>query len=132
MVFTEILQKYPEVSIIVLATAVSLVSIIITKYVTNQNRLKELKSRQKELSKLSKEFRTDIKKVTEINKEMMELSMEMMKHSFKPMIITLIPLLLLFWWVGQTFATVLPKWIWYYIIAGIASSLIFRKLMKVV
>ncbi|MBS3092010.1 DUF106 domain-containing protein [Candidatus Pacearchaeota archaeon] len=132
MVFTEILQKYPEASIIVLATAVSLISILVTKYITNQARLKELKSRQKELSKLSKEFRTDIKKVTEINKEMMELSMEMMKHSFKPMIITLIPLLLLFWWVGQTFSTVLPKWIWYYIIAGIASSLIFRKLLKVV
>ncbi|MBI2628795.1 DUF106 domain-containing protein [Candidatus Pacearchaeota archaeon] len=132
MVFTEILQKYPEASIIVLATAVSLISILITKYFTNQNRMKELKARQKELSKLSKEFRTDIKKVTEINKEIMELTMEMMKHSLKPMIITLIPLLLLFWWVGQTFSTVLPKWIWYYIIAGIASSLIFRKLLKVV
>ncbi len=132
MVFTEILQKYPEVSIIVLASAVSLVSILVTKYFTDQNRLKELKARQKELGKLSKEFRTDIKKVTEINKEMMELSMEMMKHSFKPMIITLIPLLLLFWWVRLTFATALPKWIWYYIIAGIASSLIFRKLLKVV
>ena len=132
MAFIEIIQQYPEISIIVLASAVSLISIVITKYVTNQNRLKELKARQKDLSKLSKEFRTDIKKVTEINKEMMELSMEMMKHSFKPMIITLIPLLLLFWWVGQTFSTILPKWIWYYIIAGIASSLIFRKLLKVV
>ena len=84
--------------------------------------MKKMQKIQPELKIIQERYKNDKQK----------LSMEMMKHSFKPMIITLIPLLLLFWWVGQTFSTVLPKWIWYYIIAGIASSLIFRKLLKVV
>jgi uncharacterized membrane protein (DUF106 family) len=131
MDFIAIIQAYPKVTIIVLASLISLISLIITKYVTDQKKMKELKIRQKELSKLSKEFKHDIKKLGEINAEVMQISMEMMKHSFKPLIFTMIPLLLLFWWVGNTFEAILPSWIWYYIIAGIVSSIIFRKLLDV-
>lgn len=131
MDFIALIQQYPKTSLIVLACLISFISLVITKYVTDQKKMRELKARQKELSKMSKEFKQDIKKLTEINQEMMQISMEMMKHSFKPLLITFIPLLILLWWVKSTFQTVLPSWIWYYIIAGIVSSLIFRKLLDV-
>ncbi|MFA6023189.1 MAG: EMC3/TMCO1 family protein [Candidatus Pacearchaeota archaeon] len=132
MDFILIMQQNPEVSIIVIACLISIISLLITKYFTNQTRMKELKERQKELTKLSKEVKSDMKKLGEINTEIMQITMEMMKHSFKPLLITMLPLLLLFWWVREEFSTVLPGWIWYYIIAGIVSSIIFRKLFKVV
>lgn len=131
MDIVSIIQAYPKSSIIFIAVAISLITLIITKYFTDQTRMRELKAKQKELSNDVKKFKDDIKKVSEINKEMMQISMEMMKHSFKPLLITMLPLLLLFWWVGKTFSMILPGWIWYYIIAGIASSLILRKLLNV-
>jgi len=130
--FVQLIQTYPKTSIILIATAISLISLIITKYMTDQKRMKELKERQKELTKLSKEVKNDMKKFSEINGEIMKISMEMMKHSFKPLLITLIPLLLLFVWIRSIYDPILSSWIWYYIGAGIISSLILRKLLKVV
>jgi uncharacterized membrane protein (DUF106 family) len=126
-----LMQQYPKESIILTAILLSFVTLMITKFVTDQKKMKELRDKQKELRKKSKEFSKDVKKMMEINKEMMEMSMEMMKHSFKPLLLTFIPLLVFFWWLRTTFEAVLPGWIWYYIIASIISSLILRKLLDV-
>lgn len=132
MGITETLQTYPEISIVIISIGIMFFSTLITKYFTDQKKMKELRERQKELNKMAREFKNDLKKIGEINTEVMKISMEMMRHSFKPLIFTMIPLFLLFWWVGKTFSTVLPKWIWYYLIAGIIASIVFRKLLKVV
>ncbi len=131
MAIIDLMRANPQASIIGIAVVISFISLLVTKYTTDQARMKELKARQKELSKQSKEFKDDIKKFTEINQEIMKLTMEMFRHSFKPLLITMIPLLALFWWVKNTFSDVFPHWIWYYKAAGIISSLILRKVLKV-
>jgi uncharacterized membrane protein (DUF106 family) len=127
-------MQYPIYSILVIAIVVTFITTLITKYTTNQNRMKELKEIQKACQIKIKDHKNDPAKMAEINKQMMECSLELMKHSFKPLFITLIPLLLLFAWLRGAFeaTSITSTWIWWYIGAGIASSLIFRKLLKVV
>ena len=66
-----------------------------------------------------------------IQKEMWKCSAELMKYSFNPLFITLIPLLIFFWWIRQIFAPVLSSWLWWYIGSGILSSIFIRKALKV-
>ena len=130
----ETINLYPRESVIIISALVTLVMTFITKKFTNQNRMKELKSIQKACHIKLKDSKGNPQKMSEINKEMMECSMEMMKHSFKPLLITFIPLIIFFWWVrGVYLETSLGNsWIWYYIITGIISSILFRKIFKVV
>ena len=105
---------------------------LITKKFTNQNRMKELKEIQKACQIKLKDSTGNPAKMSEIQKEMMACSMELLKHSFKPMIFTMIPLLIFFWWIRGIFSPIFSGWIWWYLGAGIISSLALRKLLKVV
>ena len=131
MAIKEWMIANPKLSIILVSLSVTLVMTLITKYFTNQSRMKELKEIQKACQIKLKDAKGDMKKAGEINAEMMKCSMEMMKHSFKPMFITLIPLLFLFWWIRDIYTTILPGWIWWYILSSVISSIILRKLLKV-
>lgn len=129
----EFLTSNPKTAIIILSIGVTFLMTLVTKFFTDQIKMKELKERQKELQKKSKESRNDIKEMEKINQEILTISMEMMKHSFKPLIITLVPLLLLFGWARKAFiATPLgSSWIWWYLGVSLISSMIFRKILKV-
>mgnify|MGYP001561455027 FL=1 len=74
-------------------------------------------------------FKDNPEKMLEINKKMMEDMPEQLKHSFKPMLVTLIPLLVLFTWLKSTYAatTIASTWFWWYIGASILFSIILRK-----
>jgi len=131
---TNLMIAYPKISIIVFSFLVTLVMTLITKKFTNQNRMKELKQIQKACQIKIKENKNDPKVMMEMQKQMMECSMELMKHSFKPLLFTLIPLLIFFWWIRGIFATteLAKNWIWYYIGSGIISSIILRKVLNVI
>lgn len=122
----------PKLSVVVISAGITLLMTIVTKYFTNQSRMKELKEIQKACQIKIKENRDNPEEMARIQKEMMECSMELMKHSFKPLFITFIPLILLFWWIRGVYVGVLSGWIWWYIGAGILSSIIFRKVLRVV
>jgi len=128
-----LIQAYPRTSIILIGIIVSLISTFATKFLTNQARMKELRDKQKEHQANLKVHKGNTEKMMEIQKEMMSGSMEMMKHSFKPMLVTLIPFILLFSFIKSAFTTTLisSSWIWYYLIAAIVSSMIYRKLFKI-
>jgi len=132
MAIKELLISNPKPSIIVISFLVTLAMTLVTKKFTDQNRMKELKDIQKACQIKLKDSKGDMKKQSEIQKEMMACSMELMKHSFKPMIFTFIPLIALFWWIRNIYTTVLPGWIWWYIGAGLVSSIVLRKALKVV
>jgi len=131
MAITDLMIANPKVSIIVIAVLITLIMTLITKKVTDQNRMKELKQIQKSCQIKIKGAKGDIKKQAEIQKEMMSCSMELMKHSFKPMVYTMIPALALLWWIRQIYPPVLSTWLWWYIGAAILSSIIFRKVFNV-
>ena len=129
----EFITSNPKAAIIILSIGVTLVMTLVTKFFTDQIKIKELKDRQKELQKKSKEARGNQKEMEKISQEILTISMEMMKHSFKPLLITFIPLLLLFWWARKAFVvtSLANSWIWWYIGASLVSSMIFRKILRV-
>jgi len=131
---TPIIHAYPRTSIIIIALAITFLSMLITKKFTNQIKMKELKERQKACQKLMKDVKGDMPKMQKVQADMMACSAEMMKMSFKPMLITFIPFLILFYWIRGIYGgeePILAGWFWYYLVVGIASSFIFRKLLKV-
>ena len=130
---TSIIQIYPRASIIIIALAVTFLSMLVTKYLTDQTKMKELKARQTACQKLMKDVKGDMKKMSQIQGEMMQCSAEMMKMSFKPMLITFIPFLIIFGFIRGAYvgSTIESTWFWYYLVAGIASSFLFRKILNV-
>ena len=133
MSLTTIIQSSPKISIVIIGLLITLFSTLVTKWVTNQERMKELKDKQKENQKLMKEHKGNTAKMMEIQKEMMGHSMEMMKQSFKPMIFTMIPIILIFGAIRNVYATteLVKSWIWYYLASAMIGSMIFRKVFKV-
>jgi len=130
MALNELIVGNPRSSIIVLAFVVSFVLTIIRYYMTDKEKMKEIKERQRELRKEMKEFKDNPEKIMEINKQMLEDMPEQLKQSFKPMLVTIIPLLIMFAWLKSTFAetAIASTWIWWYIGASILSSIFFSKI----
>ena len=128
----EIMSANPKLSIILVGFLVTLVMTLITKKVTDQNRMKELKEIQKKCQIKLKDSKGDMKKQQEIQKEIMACSMELMKHSFKPALYTMIPALLLITWLRGVYTEILSGWLWWYIGSAIISSIALRKILNVV
>jgi uncharacterized membrane protein (DUF106 family) len=128
----EFINTNPTVSIIIISIIVTCISTLVTKWLTNQEHLKEMKKRQKELQKELKECtkKGDECRVKELQSEMLKITGTMMKSSFKPLFITIIPFLILIYWLRAIFSPVLSSWIWWYLGTSIISSLIFRKIFK--
>lgn len=128
---TELMIANPKESIIIVGVFVTLVMTLVTKKVTDQNRMRELKDIQKKCNIKIKEAKGDLKKQAEVQKQIMECSMELMKHSMKPTLYTIIPLLLLIAWIRGIYTDILPHWIWWYFGSAVISSIIFRKVFNV-
>ncbi len=130
MDITNFIQNNPLVGLMILSFFVTLFITIVTHFMTDKKRMKELKDKQKFLRGEMKKCKDNPQKVMELNKQMMEDLPEQMKQSFKPMIITIIPLLILFKWLRGTFVDILPHWIWYYIGFSMLFSIVLRKVFK--
>lgn len=132
MTITQILQANPVVSLIILSIVVTLISTLITKWLTNQEHLKSLKKRQKELQEEMKKHKDNKDKLMELQSEAFKITGVMMKSSFKPVFITFIPFLILLYWLRAVYIPVLGNsWIWWYIGSSLVSSLILRKVLNV-
>ena len=130
MPLTELIQSNPEISIVALAFLVSIAITLINYFMVDREKMKQIKQKQKQLREEMKKFKDNPEKMMEINKQMLEDMPEQLKMSFKPMVITLVPLLILFAWLKSTFAatSIASTWIWWYIGASIVSSIVTRKL----
>lgn len=99
------LLKLPALwAIIILSFMISLIIIMITKYMTNQELMKNLKEEMKSYQKQMKELKSNPAKMMEMQKKAMESNMKYMSHSLKPTLITLIPIFFIFGWMNATFA----------------------------
>lgn len=127
----DLMKENAIASIIIISILINFVVLLVTKFFSDQTRIRELKKQQKEFNKALKDVRGDVEKTLEIQKKAMEHSLELMKHSFRPLLITMLPLLLFFWWIRNIFSPVLSGWIWYYLVASIVASLIIRKILNV-
>ena len=131
MTLTEVMVANGRVSIAVVSVIVTLVATLAHKWLTNQEHMKSLKARQKEIQKELKGCK-DACAMKELNGELMKITGVMMKSSFRPMFVTIIPFLILFWWLRSVFTPVMgSSWIWWYIGFSIVASIILRKILKV-
>lgn len=126
------MELYPKPSIVIISSLITLAMTLVTKYFTDQNRMKELKDIQKACNIKMKETKDNPEEMKKVQKQVMECSMELMKHSFKPLLITMIPLLLIFYWIRNFYTLLLPSWFWWYFGGAIISSIVLRKVLKVV
>lgn len=130
MELMSLINSYPVYSIIVLSAIVTLISTLITMWLTNQEHLRGLKERQKQIQKDLKKCKPGDKLFEELQSEMLQITMTMMKSSFKPLLITFIPFLILLNWIRSNYQPILPGWLWYYIGASLVASLAYRKIFK--
>jgi uncharacterized membrane protein (DUF106 family) len=130
---TSFASNYPKTTIVIISLIVSFVSSLITKYTTDQELLKSINERRKEIQKEIKEKKyseTD-KRFLKLQQEMLELSGTVLKHSFRPTLVTLIPFLILFKFLGGFFHPLIGNlWIWYYVLSSLLFSSLYRKILK--
>jgi uncharacterized membrane protein (DUF106 family) len=130
MAIVEVMTTYPIYSLAVVSILVTLVSTLAHKWLTNQEHMKNIKARQKEIQKELKGCK-DEKLMKELNAELLQLMGTMFKSSFRPMFVTIIPFLILFYWLRGIYEPTLDYWIGYYIGFSVVSSIILRKVFKV-
>ncbi|GEM_PF-2226233 len=101
----------PALSLFLITVALAFLSILAYKYTTDQKALKKLREKTEKIQKRMKELQKEIgknknaqKEVTELNKEMLLISAEQMHHSMKSNLVTIIPFLLMFAWLGAHYA----------------------------
>ena len=99
-----LLYLQPFWAVFVLSLIVSGLTVVIYKYATNQNLMKQLKDEMKAFQKEIKELKDQPEKAMEVQKKAMETNMKYMSHSLRPTLITFLPIILLFGWVSAHFA----------------------------
>jgi uncharacterized membrane protein (DUF106 family) len=142
MAIVEILQQNALLSIIGISAALALGSTLVYKYATDQNLMKSLREEITKLQNEMKAHKSDPQKLAEIQSKLMPLNVKLMSQSMKPTLLTLIPFILIFVFLGKIYgnAVILPlpfwqghlKWIGTYIIFSIIFTTAFRKVLKVV
>ena len=97
-----IIQSYPLISLLVSTFVITFGLTLVYKFFSDQKEIKSSKDKIKELQERMKAEK-DAEKVMVLQKEMLEVNMIHLRHSMKPLLITFIPLLLVFWWLKVTF-----------------------------
>ncbi len=134
----------PIIDIYLISLVGSLFVTIINKQFTDQVKIKALRKDMKDLQKKSKDMMAkDPKKAQKLQGELMKKNFENMKHAMNPkiMIITMLPMLLLFFFVrtyythfGEFFTPFgLVSWGWLgtYIVFSIINSIALKKILDV-
>ncbi len=103
-VFNPLLSLGAFWALLIVSFIVSLIVTLIYKFFSNQDEMKRLKGEMKEEQKRMKEMKSEPEKMLEMQKKVMSKNMEYMKHSFKPMLITFIPVILIFAWLQAALA----------------------------
>jgi|TARA_Y100000310_G_C20554192_1_gene749680 uncharacterized membrane protein (DUF106 family) len=134
MILEELMIANPKISVVLISFLVTLAMTIVTKNFTDQTRMKELKAIQKEYQKTIKENKDDMDLQKRVQADIMKTSMELMKHSFRPLMVTFLPLILIFWWIRGVYleTAISTSWLWWYIGASLVSSIFLRKALDVV
>jgi len=108
------------------------------KYLTDQDKMKELKGEMKDTQKKMKEMKDQPDKMMSMQKDAMKKNMEYMKHSMRPTLFTFIPIVIVFSWLrghytnlGNPVIFLGLKWIWVYIIFSLVISIVLRKVLKI-
>jgi len=128
----ELMQSYPRISVILASLLISFFISLVNYLVLDKEKMHELKRKQKALQEEMKSHKDNPVKIMELQKEMFSHMGESFKNSLKPMLITFVPLILIFPIMRGVLLTteIARTWFWWYLTASIIGSTIFRKLFK--
>lgn len=126
----------PLFGITFVAASITLLTTIVYKYATDQKAIKAIRDELKEIQTQMKTEKDNPEKVMQLQKTMWAKNMESMKHNFKPMLITFLPIVIIFNWMRITFAPfgdLLWTFGWFgtYFVITLVLSFALRKLLKV-
>ena len=94
----------PAITILLVSLLVSIATVVIYKFTTNQIKLKAIQEEQTQLRLEMKKNQGNPEKLMKLQKRAMEISMEVMPESMKSMIFTFIPVIIIFGWLSANFA----------------------------
>src|SRR3989344_175353 len=129
LAFGFLIEWNPLTALIIISFILTALITIAYKYFTDQELMKSLKAELKSLQNEMKEAKHDTQKLMNLQKQSMEKNMKYMMNSFKPTLITLIPLLIIFSWMRNSFTNIelnflgINSWLWIYIIFSILFSI---------
>ena len=112
----------PMFTVFIISTIISLITTIANKYLVDQDEMNRIQAEMKEFNKKLREAQQkgdgkELAKLQAQQGEMMQQQSEMMTNSFKPMIATMVPILLIFWWMRSSIIShlvvMLPPSIYY-------------------
>ena len=134
----------PTIDIFLITVVVALFITLVNKYMTDQVAIKALRKEMKSMQKNMRELmRKDPKQAQALQKKIMKKNFENMKHAMNPkvMIITMIPILIVFTLVGKLYGSFgefftpfdLVAWGWLgsYIFFSIINSILMKKVLDV-
>lgn len=136
-----------------ISITVSLIIVVITAKVVDQNEMKKLKDKMAKFQEKTKDAKkkNDTKQLNKVSKEMMGLQSTMMSKSMKPMMYTMVPIILIFGWLrqytdlqnfveAQGYLVTLPfempffgtelGWFGWYILCSFPASSLLKKVLK--
>lgn len=103
-ILNPLLSVHPALAILIVALAISAISVWAQKQFTDQDRLKFLKKEQKKINEEIRKNKDNPEKQMKLQKKIMPISGEMMKASLKPTLWMMIPFFLIFMWLAANFA----------------------------
>ena len=115
----------PALTVLIISFIVSLITTIANKYLVDQDELNEQQAKMKEMRKKLSDAqkRGDGKEVAKLQAEQMEAMGDqtaMMTNQFKPMFVTMVPILLIFFWMRSSavhdLVIILPKTVYWVIL----------------
>jgi len=97
--------------VVIISLIVSVIIVVIYKFMTDQNLMKELKDEMKELQNEMKTLRDNPQKMMEVQRRAMQTNMKYMGHSMKSTLVTFIPIILIFGWMNAhvAFEPIVPN-----------------------
>jgi uncharacterized membrane protein (DUF106 family) len=138
------LPGYQEVFLI--SIALSLLMVLLTKLLTNQDAIRKAKREMKFYQEKIKKAQSsgDTALVSKLSNDMLKSSGKQMKENMKPMFLSIIIFMIALGWLGAQYAgLVIPlpinlpflghelNWFWWYLIIVFPANFILRKMLGV-
>lgn len=144
-IFQPILILPAPVAELIIAAFILFIVTLFYKFLVNQNKVRELKTKLKEKQEEAKEMqKTNPKQANVLMSEILKLTNKQFKMNLKPLFFTFILIIILLPWVASVFpgaVVLLPfslpffendfGWLMWYIIISIPLNQLFRKFMGV-
>lgn len=127
------IPENPMLTILLIATIIAFFTTLANKLLVNQEEMEASREEMKQFQEKMKEAQMsgdakDLAKAQAMQQDVMAKQSNMMKNSFKPLLVTIIPIMFMFWWMGQPTNPIngvivqLPEFVYYVLLVPLWNS----------